>query len=172
MSLRTLLRAALLLAAASTPARAQSDAPLQAVVSTPSGWDSATARVRLFERRTPTSPWVQVGREMSASVGRTGVAWGTGLHAATGQGAGPVKREGDGRAPAGIFRLSSAFGYAPADSARWIRLPYHASDPDIECVDDTASRFYNQRVDRDTLAADWTSHEEMRRTDGLYRWGV
>lgn len=174
MPLRTRLRAALLLAAIAAPAHAQTGAPpLQAVVSTTASWDAPTGRVRLFARRTATSPWVQVGEAMSASVGRTGLAWGTGTHAASDQGAGPVKREGDGRAPAGIFRLSSAFGYAPADSARWVRLPYHAADPSIECVDDTASRFYNQRVDRDTLAAvDWTSHEEMRRPDGLYRWGV
>jgi D-alanyl-D-alanine dipeptidase len=174
MPLRFRLRAALLLAALAAPAHAQTDAaPLQAIVSTTSAWDSTTARVRLFARRTPTSPWVQVGREVDASVGRGGLGWGTGLHAAADQGAGPVKREGDGRAPAGIFRLSSAFGYAPADSARWVRLPYVATDASIECVDDTASRFYNRRVDRDTVAApDWTSHEELRRADGLYRWGV
>jgi D-alanyl-D-alanine dipeptidase len=164
------------LAAAALPATgaaAQSPAPpLQAVVATTDGWDATTARVRLFSRRTPASPWVQVGAAMSASVGRGGLGWGTGLHAAADQGSGPVKREGDGKAPAGIFRLSSAFGYAPADSARWVRLPYHASDPSIECVDDTASRFYNQRVDRDSVTADWTSHEEMRRPDHLYRWGV
>jgi L,D-peptidoglycan transpeptidase YkuD (ErfK/YbiS/YcfS/YnhG family) len=143
------------LAAAALPATgaaAQSPAPpLQAVVATTDGWDATTARVRLFSRRTPASPWVQVGAAMSASVGRGGLGWGTGLHAAADQGSGPVKREGDGKAPAGIFRLSSAFGYAPADSARWVRLPYHASDPSIECVDDTASRFYNQRVDRDSV---------------------
>jgi L,D-peptidoglycan transpeptidase YkuD (ErfK/YbiS/YcfS/YnhG family) len=170
------IRLAAVLAAAVLPAitaHAQDSAPpLQAVVATTDGWDATTARVRLFARRTPSSPWVQVGAAMSASVGRTGLGWGTGLHAQADQGAGPVKREGDGKAPAGIFRLSSAFGYAPADSARWIRLPYHASDPSIECVDDSASRFYNQRVDRDTVTPDWTSHEEMRRADGLYRWGV
>jgi D-alanyl-D-alanine dipeptidase len=172
LSRRILAAAAALLAAA--PLRAQTDAaPLQAVVSVPAGWDAPTARVRLFERRTPTSRWVQVGGAMDASVGRAGTAWGTGLHPAPDSGAAPVKREGDGRAPAGIFRLSSAFGYAPADSARWIRLPYHPTDASIECVDDAASPFYNLRVDRDTVAAaEWTSHEEMRRPDFLYRWGV
>lgn len=168
-----LLRAALLAAVLAAPARAQTAAPpLQAVVSTTSGWDATTARVRLFARRTATAPWVQVGGAMSASVGRGGLGWGAGVHDTTAVGTGPVKREGDGRAPAGIFRLSSAFGYAPARDARWVRLPYHASDPSIECVDDTASRFYNQRVDRDTLSPDWSSHEEMRRADALYRWGV
>ena len=172
LRLRAALVAALSVFAAGASSAQAPAPPLQAIVTTTAGWDAPTGRVRLFARRTPRSPWVQVGAAMDASVGRAGLGWGIGMHAAADQGAGPVKREGDGRAPAGIFRLSSAFGYAPADSARWVRLPYHASDPTIECVDDTASRFYNQRVDRDTVTPDWTSHEEMRRTDGLYRWGV
>jgi D-alanyl-D-alanine dipeptidase len=169
--LRAALVAALTVLAGASSAQAP-EPPLQAVVATTAEWDAPTGRVRLFARSTPASPWVQVGEEMDASVGRTGLGWGIGLHDAADQGSGPVKREGDGRAPAGIFRLGSAFGYAPADSARWVRLPYHATDASIECVDDTASRFYNQRVDRDTVTPDWTSHEEMRRPDELYRWGV
>jgi D-alanyl-D-alanine dipeptidase len=52
-------------------------------------------------------------------------------------------------------------------------MPYVQSDASIECVDDSRSRFYNRRVDRDTIPQpDWTSHEEMRRGDELYRWGV
>ena len=37
----------------------------------------------------------------------------------------PVKREGDGRAPAGIFSLSGAFGYAPPGEFPWLKLPYY-----------------------------------------------
>jgi D-alanyl-D-alanine dipeptidase len=113
-----------------------------------------------------------VGTVIPASVGRAGLGWGTGLH----DGApldGPTKREGDGRAPAGVYRLSSAFGYAAAGEVPWIRLPYFPSDASIECVDDLRSRHYNRRVDRDTIPQpDWSSHEEMRRTDALYEWGV
>jgi L,D-peptidoglycan transpeptidase YkuD (ErfK/YbiS/YcfS/YnhG family) len=105
-------------------------------------------------------------------VGRTGLAWGDGLHPDPGI-EGPRKREGDGKAPAGVYRLSSAFGYAPAAEAGWIRMPYVQSDASIECVDDSRSRHYNRLVDRDTVAAPyWTSHEEMRRADELYRLGV
>ena len=170
---RIALLAALSLAAA--PAHAQAPAPdaLQALVVTTADWDSTAATVRRFARATPAARWREVGRPMRAAVGRSGLGWGDGLHPAADSAAGPVKREGDGRAPAGVFRLSSAFGYAPPSESRWIRLPYHAADVSIECVDDDASAYYNRRVDRDTVArVDWTSHEEMRRNDGLYRLGV
>jgi zinc D-Ala-D-Ala dipeptidase len=49
-------------------------------------------------------------------VGRNGLAWGIGVvptdDAQVRSESAPVKREGDGRAPAGIFALSTAFGYA------------------------------------------------------------
>jgi D-alanyl-D-alanine dipeptidase len=86
-------------------------------------------------------------------------------------GAGPNKREGDGRAPAGVFRLTDAFGYSPADSID-TGLPYVRSTPDLECVDDVESGYYNRVVDRRRVSPDWDSHEEMRRADVLYRRGV
>ena len=176
LSALALLPLALSCATAQPPASADaplaSDPPLQAVVVTTDGWDATDAVLRRYERPDARSPWRAVGGEVRAVVGRTGLAWGKGAHVPAAA-EGPVKREGDGKAPAGVFALSAAFGYAPADSARWVRLPYHASDASVECVDDSGSRFYNRLVDRDTVAApDWTSHEEMRRGDGLYRWGV
>ena len=77
-----------------------------------------------------------------AVVGRNGLAWGRGIHLEPPAG-GPQKREGDGKAPAGIFRLGIAFGYGPGDSAPWIRLPYQQMTERIKCVDDVASPFYN-----------------------------
>jgi L,D-peptidoglycan transpeptidase YkuD (ErfK/YbiS/YcfS/YnhG family) len=177
--MRPLLAIAALLAAACQPAMpppaivaAQPpgiDGALQAVVVTTADWNTVDAAVQRYERASTAEAWRAVGEPVPAAVGRTGLAWGIGLHP-------PVsgvqwKREGDGKAPAGIFRLSSAFGYAPA--AGWIRMPYVQSDASVECVDDSRSRFYNRRVDRDTIPQpDWTSHEEMRRPDALYEWGV
>ena len=86
---------------------------------------------------------------------------------------GPEKKEGDDRAPAGIFRLSSAFGYAPRVPPRWVKLPYLALSKRIEGIDDPNSRYYNKLVDRSKVAKiDWRSSEQMRRDDVLYKWGV
>ena len=105
-------------------------------------------------------------------VGKKGLGLGRGVVRLNLRGA-PIKKEGDERAPAGIFRLPSAFGYAPSPSARWVRLPYLALSKRIEGIDDPRSRYYNKLVDRSKVAkVDWRSSEQMRRDDVLYKWGV
>jgi L,D-peptidoglycan transpeptidase YkuD (ErfK/YbiS/YcfS/YnhG family) len=147
------------------------DDVLQMVVVTTASWDAVDATLQRYERAAAGEPWRAVGRPVPAAVGRTGLAWGVGVHPPVEME--EVKEEGDGKAPAGIYRLSSAFGYAPAAETGWIRMPYVQTDAGVECVDDSRSRFYNRRVDRDTIPRpDWTSHEELRRADELYRWGV
>lgn len=103
---------------------------------------------------------------MAAAVGRSGIAWGRGLHL---EGIpGPVKREGDGRAPAGVFELRRATGYAP-EPPLGTRLRYRQATGSLRCVDDPSSRFYNQLVDESEASKDWSSAEEMHRRDELYR---
>ena len=103
---------------------------------------------------------------VEAALGRTGLAWGRGLHAAEADG--PQKREGDGRSPAGVFDLRLATGYEPTAPAG-TRLTYRVATPTLRCVDDPRSRFYNQLVDEAAVAKDWTSAEDMRRKDDQYR---
>src|SRR5687767_2464553 len=74
----------------------------QLMVVTTRGWDAVGGTLRRFERRTARGVWAQVGADVPVVVGRTGLAWGTGLVAAGGW-EGPHKREGDGKAPAGVF---------------------------------------------------------------------
>jgi D-alanyl-D-alanine dipeptidase len=159
-------------AAPAPPPPETAGAPLQAVVSVTADWDSTAAVLQRYERASARAAWHPVGAPVAAMVGRTGLAWGRGIGDAPDV-PGPVKREGDGKAPAGIFRLGPAFGYAPADSVAWIRLPYVHSTPSVKCVDDPASVRYNRLVDQDTVAApDWHSHEEMRLASGVYRLGI
>ena len=51
-------------------------------------------------------------------------------------------------------------------------MPYVNLTSSVECVDDTASKFYNQVVDRSSVSPDWNSSEHMLRSDDLYRWGI
>lgn len=138
------------------------------VVVTPD-WGSTSGTLLRFERADSTRAWVRVGEPVDVVVGRAGLGWGRGLH--TAPVAGPRKAEGDGRAPAGVFALTDAFGYSPSDSAA-TGLPYLHATPDLECVDDHESAHYNRLVDRSRVVPDWNSHEEMRRRDVLYRRGV
>jgi D-alanyl-D-alanine dipeptidase len=134
------------------------------------GWDDVTGELRRFERATVAEPWRPVGERGRIVVGKNGTAWDP---ATTPVVAGPAKAEGDGRAPAGVFGLGRAFGFAPAPEASWLKLPYLPLVEGIECVDDASSAFYNQIVDRRQVRApDWASSEKMREIGEPYRWGV
>ena len=86
---------------------------------------------------------------------------------------GPDKKEGDGRAPAGIFRLGNAFGYEPRHECSWIRMPYLEATRSLKCIDDVRSRYYNRLVTTGTgESSDWSSCEDMRRRDDQYRLGI
>ena len=135
-------------------------------------WNSKTALLRAYERKNSRSEWQARGPEIPVVLGKTGLAWGRGL-AKPDQGKLPSKREGDNKAPAGIFRLGLAFGYAPARRARWVKLRYLPLTKQIEGIDDPQSRYYNQLVDRSKVKrVDWRTSEQMRREDDLYKWGV
>ncbi len=154
-----------------TPApRVALDAARQLVLVTTAGWDTTSGTLRRFVRDRPGEAWRADGDPVPVVVGRTGLAWGVG--ASAGQAGEPEKHEGDGRAPAGVFPLDTAFGFAPRGTVPWIRLPYLALEPGTECVDDGASVHYNAVVNRGAVSSvDWTSAERMREID-QYRLGV
>jgi hypothetical protein len=141
--------------------------------STSAGWKTTATDLVLWQRAAAGEPWAKV-RGWRGSLGYTGLAWGAGLH---GRGApagpdGPVKREGDGKSPAGVFALGDTFGYGAAPPAR-AATPYTQVDDQWYCVDDPASAHYNRIVDlRAVGAKDWNSAEEMRRADVQYTWVI
>jgi len=144
----------------------------QCLVALTENWDSANGVLRAFERDKTTGAWKDHGPAVPVVVGKKGLGQGVGLVVVEFKDA-ARKKEGDNKAPAGIFRLSSAFGYAPRRSARWIRLSYLALSKTIEGIDDSKSRYYTQLVDRSKIAhPDWRSSEQMLRKDALYKWGI
>jgi D-alanyl-D-alanine dipeptidase len=141
------------------------------LVVTPS-WTSSTGVLRAFERAQGEITWKQRGEGLPVVVGKKGLGWGRGL-ASVEDFEGPIKKEGDQRAPAGVFALSCAFGYQSASKALGIKLPYIALTPQIEAINDPSSKYYNQLVQRSSIdKPDWRSSEQMRRADNLYRWGI
>ena len=156
----------------STPPRdasAWSDAR-QLILVTTSGWDANQATLRTFERG--ANGWQPVMAAEPVTVGRAGSAWGLGLHPAQ---PGRAKREGDGRAPAGVFRIGTAFGYG---ASAITSLPYAAMRASDYCIDVSASPLYNRIVDASVVgqAAVAGSTEPMRRDlhaggDQRYRLG-
>lgn len=174
-----LIAAVLLLTMAEAKEPRAFSSSTEMIVVTTNSWDSPQGTLRRYERERPRNPWQPVGEPIIVMVGKNGLGWGTGAlkppardtHDSMNND--PVKKEGDGKAPAGVFHLSKAFGYAPREQPGW-KMPYVSLTPTIECVDDEKSKFYNTLVDTTTISPDWGSHEneKMRRSDDLYRWGI
>ncbi|MHC1711186.1 MAG: L,D-transpeptidase [Solidesulfovibrio sp.] len=160
-------------AAAAAPTSASS--PLagsqQLVLVTAEGFNNDQARLRRFER-TGNGPWRPVGDDLAVTIGKSGLAWGRGLHGAA-LGDGPVKVEGDGRAPAGVFTFNTAFAYRPEELWVPAKMPVHRVTNQTVCVETIDSTSYNRIVDENTVAVrDWSSPDRMLRPDGLYRYGL
>ncbi len=133
-------------------------------------WNAIRGTAQRFERENATAAWRAVESPVDVVVGRTGLAWGRGVHARQ-PGESPTKKEGDGKAPAGVFRLSAVFGQSAAAPAR-LAMPYRTLADQVECVDDVRSAHYNELVVRAKVAsADWNSSERMWE-EPLYKWGI
>ena len=144
----------------------------QMLVVTTRNWDDMHGLAQRYERFSRTSKWRPVGTSFPVVVGKAGLGWGRGIQPGTQNvSEGPSKHEGDGRAPAGIFPITNSFGYS-SGSVSGARFPYVALTPSIECVDDASSHYYNQLIDTRGVSKDWSSSEQMRREDELYRWGA
>lgn len=141
------------------------------LVVTPS-YESSQGALYKFQREKNSSAWKRIGAPIPIVVGRTGLGWGEGLHASVPADR-PLKREGDGRSPAGVFALSTAFGFASEKEMRGLHFPYLQITESLECVDDGASQHYNSLVERAKLgASDWQSSEKMFLIKHDYRLGV
>ncbi|WP_216841033.1 L,D-transpeptidase [Acidobacterium sp. S8] len=147
----------------------------QMIVVTTSGWNAVNGRLQRYERATPDDAWRPAGDGTPIVVGKNGLGWGIGVTGTNDANlrlaADPVKKEGDGKSPAGIFSLGTAFGDAPTPLTG-VKLAYLSLTPSIECVDDTRSKYYNRVIDRSTVSADWKSSEHMRDVGEAYRWGI
>ena len=144
----------------------------QVVLVLPDGIHAVPAQVWLLERAGAGSFWQVAAGPWPASVGENGAGWGRGEPVLANPGNYPDKREGDGRSPAGIFRLPFAFGSSPAASPG-VKLPWQECTSTLRGVDDVKSKYYNQIVDEATVPdKDCDSAEIMRREDGLYEMGV
>ncbi len=146
----------------------------QLVVVITDSWDSTTGTMQTFTRgESENAKWQAAELRSDVVLGRSGLAWGIGLHPLqTGQ----QKLEGDGKAPAGLFRLSGSFGAATDAPGA---MPYLAMRKDHYCIDIPSSPLYNQIVDISKYPKNMTkgTTEPMRRDlaatpDESYRRGL
>ena len=142
---------------------------LQVVVVKTKDWNTFQGTAELFERPIAKSEWKAIGKDFPVVVGKNGLAWSDDARMkAESQ---PHKIEGDGRAPAGIFDLTFAFGSMAKPD--YVKLPYTRLEEWTECVDDSKSSHYNKIVNRMQVGVfDWKSSEKMLEIGEQYDLGV
>ena len=130
----------------------------QFLLVTSQGWNEPKAQLQRWEKHGEN--WVQVGRPIPAILGRAGMAWGLGeTIPATG---GPQKKEGDNRAPAGIYRITQLWERQGIAAPPRTSFPVQRIYPDTIGVDDPQSRHYNRILRSSQVKRpDWDSWEKM-----------
>jgi L,D-peptidoglycan transpeptidase YkuD (ErfK/YbiS/YcfS/YnhG family) len=126
--------------------------------------NTAAATAALYERGSASGPWRQVQAAGPAVVGAAGMGWGFPFRALARAGE-PIKREGDKRAPAGVFGIGASFGFTASTRPGYLQLR-----DDTVCVDAPSSPAYGTITSRKVVGPA-VSGEDMRRID-LYRRGL
>lgn len=137
----------------------------QLIVVTTADWQTPKGTLQRYDK--VGTQWKKTGKPIAILLGRNGLGWGIGLHTIP-KNAPIIKKEGDGKSPAGIFRLKHAFGYDPLK----IAYPYKTYKETDHCVDDVHSGFYNKIVDSTKTTADYTSFEHMKFPKDFYKYGI
>lgn len=158
------------------------------VVTTPA-WTAQTGVLYRYERTRPNTAWRQVGHAIGVVVGKNGLGWeerpkpnvenaalqdaddfpvpdpGSARKASD-----PVKKAGDLRSPAGVFRIGSAFGRAAQAPPGW-KMPYSSLSSTTEFTNDPKSKFHDQGLARTAMPSDGKSAEPVPGV-GSFDWGL
>jgi L,D-peptidoglycan transpeptidase YkuD (ErfK/YbiS/YcfS/YnhG family) len=151
------------------PAVAQPVVPTdcsQLILGIADSWDSSKAQLTGYVR-------TEHGWEMDlftwpSRLGSDGLAWGRGIHPEPLTGL--KKREGDGRTPAGAFRIGDAYGYAQS-TPKNPNLTYHVITTRDLWVEDASSPNYNRHLKLEAREprTDWEKKQQMRQNDPAHR---
>ncbi|MFZ5805908.1 MAG: L,D-transpeptidase family protein [Verrucomicrobiota bacterium] len=137
----------------------------QMVVGLAPGWDSSEVILQKWEK--VQGEWKEFGKPWKGRVGRNGLAWGRGLHpGVAAQRDEPVKREGDWRAPAGVFSLGSVYGYQQEFPLKTNLGYFQVTERDL-WIEDINSPYYNKHVRlKDNVAIGaWARRQQMKQAD-------
>lgn len=162
----------LVLLGSSAQAEPRVAAARQVLLVVTDGWEAPRGTLYRFERSSLKAPFRSVGSPLPVYVGRTGLAWRSDVGAPAPPVAGPAKREGDGKSPAGVLSLLEMWGYAEAAPAG-VRLPYRQSGALDRCVDDVKAKEYGTIVRApESGPPPWQSAEELRMRSDHYKYLV
>jgi len=135
----------------------------QLIVAVSNSWSSPNAKLYLYEK--VKGKWKRVDGPIKSVIGKRGSGRGLGK---VNLSKGPNKKEGDKKAPAGVFEIPFIFG----SGADHYKYPYKKMTKNSICVDDSNSKYYNQIVDKQKVDKDYHSFENMLLKSGLYSKGL
>ena len=138
----------------------------QLIKVTTKNWNTKDGKLQRYEKDKKGN-WIKVGKAIDIVLGRNGLAWGLGVHTIP-KDAKYIKKEGDGKSPAGLFYLGHGFGYKKFK----INFPYATYKRSDHCVDDSNSQFYNTIIDSKKVKHDYKSFEHMKLKNNLYKYGI
>ena len=153
-----------------SPAKALDPDVREVIVGIAPGWDSMQGQLQCF-RRDAGGPWQAASAPVPVLFGKNGLAWGRGVEGTDEPGL--HKKEHDGRAPAGVFKIGTIYTY---DSAlpKGASYPFHTVNDTDAWVDDPSSANYNHHVSIPDASnpPPWFAKQKMRHGDFAYRWLV
>ncbi|MBR2313761.1 MAG: hypothetical protein IKA55_02780 [Akkermansia sp.] len=136
----------------------------QAIIGISDDWNSSHVTLTMVEKNS-TGKWQRVLGPFPGRLGRNGSVWGLGTH--RNPAGATVKKEGDGRSPAGIFPLGGLWVNHPVPVQHDPSIPYVNVGPnDLWVSDPRLPHLYNRhlRLDHPATTA-WEKHEQMRQND-------
>ncbi len=141
----------------------------QLLVSVANSWDSYRAEMWCFSKT--EEGWIATRAEpIPVLFGKNGMAWGKGLWPKDPEGR--LKREGDRRTPAGLFKIGTVFGYdssIPGGGS----YPYNQVDRWDAWVDDPKNPYYNRHFEASpSNKPAWFESQRMRLGDYAYRYKI
>jgi L,D-peptidoglycan transpeptidase YkuD (ErfK/YbiS/YcfS/YnhG family) len=133
----------------------------QCVVGTSEGWNSSYVSLSYFEKQ--SGKWQQIGEAWKGRLGSKGLVWGRGLH--LNPSGAVLKKEADGRSPAGVFNLGGVWG-VHEKVKKHPKTFYHQVTTRDLWVEDSNSKYYNQflSLDREPKT-EWEKKAQMVQDD-------
>lgn len=169
--MKTLLAALFSIAALFIPTQSHALDPdvKQLIVSIAPDWNSMTGRMQMFERD-KDGKWTASSKPVPVLFGKNGLVWGRGVLGTDEPG--EHKKEHDGRAPAGVFKIGKIYTY-DTKLPEGADYPYHTVTANDAWVDDVTLPEYNKFVTIDPKnPPPWFEKQKMRLGDFAYRWLV
>lgn len=133
----------------------------QIVLVVANDFDTSKAKLECFE------DGKSIFKSIDVNIGKNGLAWGLGEVGINRNFIDATKIEGDKKAPIGVFKLSSIFGYSKSNN---FKIPYLHSSKKLICIDDVNSKLYNKIISMPYPRP--KSFEYMKRDDLQYELGI